>query len=120
MTSGAVIDWSHVKQDNKSNEETNCRDEADHDADNFSSPFQLVEVYVRQEGEWEEEAKHEAYEMCIIVNVRQQAKDEEHHEDDDELAKCPGGFLQDVPVLYDLHEQGSHDAKLGTCRSRLK
>lgn len=75
---------------------------------------------VRQEGEGQEEPRHEAADVGEVVDPREQAKGEEEDGDGQQLGEGSPRSLKDLPALKQLHEQTGKDAKLAACRTHLR
>ena len=81
VTVGTAVDWCDVEQNNEERKESARCEEAHDNTDDFAATIKLVEVDEGEECEGEKEAEHEAEQVRVVVDVRQEAHGEECEEE---------------------------------------
>lgn len=114
MAVSTVVDRCYIEEDDEQGKEADRGDQTDDDANDLAASVQLIEGDVWQKGKREQEAEDEADQVGVVVDERQQADQEQHHNDGHEFEHGTPGRGQDVPIVQDLYDQASEQAKLGT------
>lgn len=115
-----ALDGVDVEEHDQAREEAHEHQQEDDNLAALAVQVHAAEADVGQEGEGEEEARHEAAKVGKVVDPRQQAEGEQEEHHAEQLGEGHPRLGQDLPALEQLHKQAGQDAELRARRSHLR
>ena len=114
----ALVERTHIEEYNQQDKQTDRETNTDEHTDDLATTTEVWDV--RPDGEWQQETKHKAGEVGVVVNPRQEAKNKEHQEDCQQLNKGSDRVGYVPPAVDHFNEQARQNSKLWPCRPRLQ
>ena len=100
-----AANWRHVEHNQQYNNDEDTEQQTDNNSDQLKATIRHVERYERHQCKGQQQAEHEAEQVCIVVNHRQKSDEEQDQHITGQLENLYVRTTNDVEVVDDLDEQ---------------
>ena len=114
-----VVYWSHVEEENQTNEDDDAGNETDPEKYQLSSSLIDAEGDEGHDGIADEKSEDEPEQMSVVINPGQETREEEDSSHSHQLQYRHLWILETGPLMNHLHDAGGQETKVSSSRSNL-